>query len=96
VTGKATELQLEHALMTCNKNGVPFDTAPFTVTSGVRLGTPAATTRGFGVAEFKQVGMMISEVLNAIAQSQDGSAPMVEAAIKERVKALTDRFPIYQ
>jgi glycine hydroxymethyltransferase len=60
------------------------------------LGTPAATTRGFGVAEFKQVGMLISEVLNAIAQSSDGKAPMVEAAIKERVKALTDRFPIYQ
>jgi glycine hydroxymethyltransferase len=59
------------------------------------LGTPAATTRGFGVAEFKQVGLMISEVLNAIAQSPDGKAPMVEAAIKERVKALTDRFPIY-
>ena len=60
------------------------------------LGTPAATTRGFGVAEFKQVGGLIAEVLNAIAQSSDGTAPMVEAAIKERVKALTDRLPIYQ
>jgi glycine hydroxymethyltransferase len=60
------------------------------------LGTPAATTRGFGVAEFKQVGGMIAEVLNALAQSEDGKAPLVEAAIKERVKALTDRFPIYQ
>ena len=59
-------------------------------------GTPAATTRGFGVAEFKQVGGLIAEVLNAIAQSPDGKAPMVEAAVKERVKALTDRFPIYQ
>ena len=58
--------------------------------------SPAATTRGFGVAEFKQVGGMIAEVLSAIAQSQDGKAPLVEAAIKERVKALTDRFPIYQ
>jgi len=66
------------------------------VTSGLRLGTPAATTRGFGVAEFKQVGGLIAEVLNAIAQSQDGQAPLVEASIKERVKALTDRFPIYQ
>jgi glycine hydroxymethyltransferase len=65
------------------------------VTSGLRLGTPAATTRGFGVAEFKQVGGMIAEVLGALAQSPDGTAPLVEAAIKERVRALTDRFPIY-
>ena len=65
------------------------------MTSGLRLGTPAATTRGFGVAEFKQVGGMIAEVLNAIAQAEDGKAALVEAAIKERVKALTDRFPIY-
>ena len=56
VTGKATEAALERARITCNKNGVPFDTAPFTITSGVRLGTPAGTTRGFGVAEFRQVG----------------------------------------
>jgi glycine hydroxymethyltransferase len=84
------------AAITCNKNGIPFDPEKPFVTSGLRLGTPAATTRGFGVAEFRQVGMLISEVLNAIAQSQDGSAPMVEAAIKERVKALTERFPIYQ
>jgi glycine hydroxymethyltransferase len=96
VTGKAAEQALGRAYITCNKNGIPFDPEKPFVTSGLRLGTPAATTRGFGVAEFKQVGMMISEVLNAIAQSQDGSAPMVEAAIKERVKALTDRFPIYQ
>jgi glycine hydroxymethyltransferase len=60
------------------------------------LGTPAATTRGFGVAEFKQVAGLIAEVLNAIAQSQDGKAPLVEGSVKERVKALTDRFPIYQ
>jgi glycine hydroxymethyltransferase len=66
------------------------------VTSGLRLGTPAATTRGFGVAEFKQVGGMIAEVLNAVAQSKDGSAPLVESSMKERVRALTDRFPIYQ
>ena len=66
------------------------------MTSGLRLGTPAATTRGFGVAEFKQVGGLIAEVLNAIAQSDDGKAPLVEAAVKEKVKALTDRFPIYQ
>ena len=74
---------------------IPFDPETPFVTSGLRLGTPAATTRGFGVAEFKQVGGIIAEVLNGIAQSQDGKAPLVEAAIKERVKALTDRFPIY-
>src|SRR3981081_2059992 len=94
--GNVSEKALVRAAITCNKNGIPFDPETPFVTSGLRLGTPAATTRGFGVAEFKQVGMLISEVLNAIAQSPDGSAPMVEAAIKERVKALTDRFPIYQ
>ncbi|HMN86981.1 MAG TPA: serine hydroxymethyltransferase, partial [Bauldia sp.] len=67
---------------------------PF-VTSGVRLGTPAATTRGFGIAEFQQVGRLIAEVLDAVAQAEDGTAPLVEAAVKEKVRALTDRFPIY-
>src|ERR1700682_3345554 len=94
--GNVSEKALVRAAITCNKNGIPFDPETPFVTSGLRLGTPAATTRGFGVAEYKQVGMLISEVLNAIAQSSDGKAPMVEAAIKERVKALTDRFPIYQ
>src|ERR1700716_2062071 len=95
VGGKLAEEALDHAGITVNKNKIPFDPETPFVTSGLRLGTPAATTRGFCVAEFKQVGMLISEVLNAIAQSADGKAPMVEAAIKERVKALTDRFPIY-
>ena len=94
--GNVSEKALVRAGITCNKNGIPFDPEKPFVTSGLRLGTPAATTRGFGVAEFKQVGGMIAEVLNAIAQSADGKAPLVEAAIKERVKALTDRFPIYQ
>jgi glycine hydroxymethyltransferase len=94
--GNVSEKALVRAAITCNKNGIPFDPETPFVTSGLRLGTPAATTRGFGVAEFKQVGGMIAEVLSAIAQSQDGKAPLVEAAIKERVKALTDRFPIYQ
>ncbi len=93
--GNVSEKALVRAAITCNKNGIPFDPEKPLVTSGLRLGTPAATTRGFGVAEFQQVGGMIAEVLNAIAQSQDGKAPLVEAAIKERVKALTDRFPIY-
>src|SRR5277367_1467745 len=94
--GNVSEKALVRAAITCNKNGIPFDPETPFVTSGLRLGTPAATTRGFGVAEFQQVGGLIAEVLNAIAQSPDGKAPLVEAAIKERVKALTDRFPIYQ
>jgi len=94
--GNVSEKALVRAAITCNKNGIPFDPETPFVTSGLRLGTPAATTRGFGVAEFKQVGGMIAEVLNAIAQSSDGKAPLVEAAIREKVKALTDRFPIYQ
>ena len=94
--GNVSEKALVRAAITCNKNGIPFDPEKPFVTSGIRLGTPAATTRGFGVAEFQQVGGMIAEVLNAVAQSPDGKAPLVEAAVKERVRALTDRFPIYQ
>ncbi|MBW8860489.1 MAG: serine hydroxymethyltransferase, partial [Caulobacter sp.] len=83
------------AHMTCNKNGVPFDTAPFTVTSGIRLGTPAGTTRGFGVAEFTRVGQLIGEVVNGLAiNGPDGNAE-VEARVREEVLALTARFPIY-
>ena len=70
--GNVSEKALVRAAITCNKNGIPFDPEKPFVTSGLRLGTPAATTRGFGVAEFKQVGGMIAEVLDAIAQSQDG------------------------
>jgi len=94
--GNVSEKALVRAAITCNKNGIPFDPEKPFVTSGIRLGTPAATTRGFGVTEFKQVGGMIAEVLNAVAQSGDGQAPMVEAAVKQRVRELTDRFPIYQ
>ncbi|MFZ5736060.1 MAG: serine hydroxymethyltransferase [Pseudomonadota bacterium] len=94
--GNVSEKALVRAGITCNKNGIPFDPEKPFVTSGLRLGTPAATTRGFGVAEFQQVGSLIAEVLNAIAQSPDGSAPLVEASVKQRVKELTDRFPIYQ
>jgi glycine hydroxymethyltransferase len=93
--GNVSEKALVRAGLTCNKNGIPFDPEKPFVTSGIRLGTPACTTRGFGVAEFKQVGALISEVLNAVAQSSDGSAPLVEASVKERVKQLTSRFPIY-
>jgi glycine hydroxymethyltransferase len=75
---------------------VPYDPEKPFVTSGIRLGTPATTTRGFGVAEFRQVGNLIAEVLDAVAQSEDGTAPLVEEAVKAKVRALTDRFPIYQ
>jgi glycine hydroxymethyltransferase len=94
--GNVSEKALVRAGLTCNKNGIPFDPEKPFVTSGLRLGTPATTTRGFGVGEFKDVASMIAEVLNAIAQAPDGSAPLVEAAVKEKVKALTSRFPIYQ
>ncbi len=94
--GNVSEKALVRAGLTCNKNGIPFDPEKPFVTSGLRLGTPATTTRGFGVSEFKQVGGLIAEVLTAIAQAEDGKAPLVEAAVKEKVKTLTDRFPIYQ
>lgn len=94
--GNVSEKALVRAGLTCNKNGVPYDPEKPFVTSGIRLGTPACTTRGFGVAEFQQVGHLIAEVLDAVAQSADGAAPLVEAAVKEKVRALTDRFPIYQ
>ena len=93
--GNVSEKALVRAGLTCNKNGIPYDPEKPLVTSGIRLGTPACTTRGFGVAEFQEVGDLIAEVLNAVAQSGDGSAPMTEAAVKQRVRALTDRFPIY-
>ncbi|MBP8073127.1 MAG: serine hydroxymethyltransferase [Brevundimonas sp.] len=94
VTGKATEAALEHALMTCNKNGVPFDTAPFTVTSGVRLGSPAGTTRGFGVGEFQQVGHWIADVIDSMKGTDEADAGVSERVAGE-VRELTRRFPIY-
>lgn len=94
LTGKAAEASLEHAGMTCNKNGVPFDPEKPTITSGVRLGSPAATSRGFGLAEFRQVGEMAVEVLDGlVANPEDNSA--VEKAVQARVEALCARFPIY-
>ncbi|KRA73962.1 serine hydroxymethyltransferase [Caulobacter sp. Root656] len=95
VTGRDAEHSLERAHMTCNKNGVPFDTAPFTVTSGIRLGTPAGTTRGFGAAEFTRVGQLIGEVVNGLAVNGAEGNAEVEAKVREEVLALTARFPIY-
>jgi glycine hydroxymethyltransferase len=94
VTGKATEAALERANITCNKNGIPFDPNPPTVTSGVRLGTPAGTTRGFGVAEFRRVGELIGKVVDGLAASEGGDAT-IEAEVKAEVLALCHRFPIY-
>lgn len=94
VTGKATEASLERANITCNKNGIPFDTTPFTITSGVRLGSPAATSRGFGEAEFREVGHLIAEVVDGLARhGEDNSA--AEAAVRGKVRHLVERFPIY-
>jgi glycine hydroxymethyltransferase len=93
--GNVSEKALVRAGLTCNKNGIPYDPEKPFVTSGIRLGTPACTTRGFGVAEFRQVGQLIAEVLEAVAQAPDGAAPLVEGSVKERVRALTRRFPIY-
>ena len=95
LTGKAAEAALGRAGMTCNKNGIPFDPESPMVTSGIRLGTPAATTRGFGTAEFTQVGEMCIEVLDGLAKNGEDGNASVEAAVKERVEALTAKHPIY-
>ncbi|HSV29335.1 MAG TPA: serine hydroxymethyltransferase, partial [Candidatus Omnitrophota bacterium] len=95
LTGKAAEASLEHAGMTCNKNGIPFDPEKPTITSGIRLGTPAATTRGFGVAEFQKVGELIGDVLDGLAANpEDNSA--AEKKARAEVAELCRRFPIYQ
>ena len=95
LTGKAAEAALGRAHITCNKNGVPFDPQSPFVTSGIRLGTPAATSRGFGVAEFKKVGELIVEVLDGLAANGEAGNAAVEAAVREKVTELTKRFPIY-
>lgn len=95
VTGKAAEAALGRANITCNKNGIPFDPEKPMITSGIRLGTPAGTTRGFGVAEFREVGNLIIEVLDGLAANGEEGNAAVEAAVKQKVVALTGRFPIY-
>jgi glycine hydroxymethyltransferase len=96
LTGKVAEAALERALITCNKNGIPFDPEKPTVTSGIRLGTPAGTTRGFGIGEFRQIGEMIAEVLEGLSRNKTDAAPAAEASVRDKVKRLADRFPIYQ
>ncbi|MGB3688279.1 MAG: serine hydroxymethyltransferase, partial [Jannaschia helgolandensis] len=95
VKGNATEAALGRAHITCNKNGIPFDDEKPTVTSGIRLGSPAGTTRGFGVDEFREIGDLIVEVVDGLAANgPDGNAE-VEEAVRTKVQALCDRFPIY-
>ena len=95
-TGKRAEAALGRANITCNKNGIPFDPEKPFVTSGVRLGTPAGTTRGFGVAEFREIGQLIAEVLDGLkAANSDEGNHAVEEAVKAKVVALTERFPLY-
>jgi glycine hydroxymethyltransferase len=94
LTGKASEAALERAGFTCNKNGVPFDPKPPATTSGVRLGSPAGTTRGFGAEEFTWIGTKIVEVLDALAGTPDGN-PAVETRVRGEVEAMCGRFPIY-
>ncbi len=94
VTGDKAEHSLEMAGLTCNKNAIPFDPQPPMVTSGVRLGTPASTTRGFGVEEFKQVGEFIGDVMDGLATNPDNNSA-VEQEVRGKVRALCDRFPIY-
>ncbi len=95
VTGKAAEIALDRAGMTCNKNGIPFDPEKPTVTSGIRLGSPAATTRGFAPAEFRQVGELIAEVLDGLHANGDSGNGAVEEAARRKVAALCAAFPVY-
>jgi glycine hydroxymethyltransferase len=94
VTGKAAEAALERAGLTCNKNAIPFDPEKPFVTSGVRLGTSAGTTRGFGEAEFRKVGELVLRVIDALSANAEGDAA-VEAAVLEEVQALCKAHPIY-
>ena len=95
VKGNATEKALGRAHITCNKNGIPFDTEKPTITSGVRLGTPAGTTRGFGEPEFRQIARWIIEVVDGLAQNGEDGNAAVETKVKAEVEALCQRFPIY-
>jgi glycine hydroxymethyltransferase len=95
VTGKDADEALERAAITCNKNGIPNDPLPPVKTSGIRVGSPAGTTRGFGVKEFRDIADMIADVLEGLRQKGEGGDPAVEADVRSRVRALCERFPIY-
>ena len=96
LTGKVAELALGRAHITCNKNGIPFDPEKPMVTSGIRLGTPAGTTRGFGIAEFHQIGDLIVDVLDVLSQKGVDEDSLIESTVRDKVKSLIARFPIYQ
>jgi len=95
VTGKDADEALERAGITCNKNGIPFDPLPPVKTSGIRIGSPAGTTRGFGPAEFREIADMMSDVLDGLAKNGEQGDAQIEANVRERVRALCARFPIY-
>jgi glycine hydroxymethyltransferase len=95
VTGRDADEALERAAITCNKNGIPNDPLPPVKTSGIRVGSPAGTTRGFGPAEFREIGHMIADVLDGLRSKGEHGDPVVEADVKRRVRALCERFPIY-
>ncbi len=95
LTGKAAEAALGRAHITCNKNGIPFDPEKPMVTSGVRLGTPAATSRGFGAGEFAQVGELIVAALDGLATHGESGNAATEAQVRDAAAELTRRFPIY-
>ena len=96
ITGRDADEALERAGITCNKNSIPNDPQPPMKTSGIRVGSPAGTTRGFGPAEFKLIGDMVADVLDGLREKGEGGDPGIEADVRERVQALCDRFPIYQ
>ena len=96
MTGRDADEALERAAITCNKNGIPNDPLPPMKTSGIRVGSPAGTTRGFGVAEFQEIGGMIADVLEALRVHGEHGDAAVEADVRARVRTLCKRFPIYQ
>ena len=95
LTGAAASVSLENANITCNKNGIPKDPNPPKVTSGIRLGTPAGTTRGFKEEEFQKVGELILETLNGLQENPNDNS-LVESKVSQKVKELCDKFPIYR
>jgi glycine hydroxymethyltransferase len=94
--GKHAEIALDRASITCNKNNIPYDTEKPALTSGIRLGTPAGTTRGFGVAEFRQIGKLIADVVEGLRKNGEAGDGQIEARVASEVADLCDRFPIYQ
>jgi glycine hydroxymethyltransferase len=96
ITGKDADEALERSGITCNKNGIPFDPLPPVKTSGIRVGSPAGTTRGFGIQEFRDIADMISDVLDGLRDAGEEGNSGVEQQVRRRVRELCARFPIYQ